>query len=686
MASILGAKADDVLRVGRSMGLEIGRGLNDDGRKRASLTIIRRNWHLLSYDQLLVLLGWSSDEMAYTLREDDFFFHKLGLLKPKAESLRWVEPDEAQQSRAAKIAELVREVFSGAKLEGDDPLFSFVDKLSRPPEKTNPVHRVAGDATGLRLGYSYFALYGDPLLDPALDPYPDGYLARLAATGVNAVWLQGVLSRLAPLSWAEDKNIERRRAALRDLVARAARHGVKVFLYLNEPRALPSNSPVFEKNTGWRGVAEQEFNAVCTSAPEVRATLRDGVADLCRAVPELGGFFTITASENLTSCWSHGRGGECPRCKSRGPAEVIAEVNAVFFEGIRTATGTQRLLAWDWGWADEWALEAIERLPAGVALMSVSEWGLPIERGGVKTTVGEYCLSAIGPGPRAVRHWAAAKKRGLPVVAKVQFGVSWELAAVPFLPVLENVTRHAAALREAGVDDLMLGWTLGGHPSPNIEAVAEIASGGSIETLAARRHGKALAPAVVTFWREASAAFREFPFHIGTVYSAPLQMGPANPLWPAPTGYKAAMCGIPYDDLDSWRSEYPAEIFAAQLEKVAAGFESALAELRAAVPAPASALVEEITCLEAAAIHFASVANQSRFVLARRASDRDAQRHFIEAEAKLAARLHALQSRDTRLGFEASNQYFYTPHDLAEKVVNCRWLSERLGGDGRVPN
>ena len=36
-----------------------------------------------------------------------------------------------------------------------------------------------------RYCYSYFALYGDPLLDPALDPYPDGYLARLAASGVT---------------------------------------------------------------------------------------------------------------------------------------------------------------------------------------------------------------------------------------------------------------------------------------------------------------------------------------------------------------------------------------------------------------------------------------------------------------------------------------------------------------------
>ena len=677
MAVVLGAKPEDVVRVGQSLGLEPGHALPEARRPRAHLTVIRANWHLLPYEQLLTLLGWSAEQMAYTLREDDFFYHKLGQLKPQAAPLRWTEPDAAQAKRAAEIARLVRDTFGEAPLGGKEPLFSFVERLSQPPAAGAAALPV-GDPGALRMGYSYFALYGDPLLEPALDPYPEGYLARLAATGVNAVWLQGVLARLAPLPWAKEGKIEARRAALRDLVARAARHGVKVFLYLNEPRALPSSSPVFQEHPDWRGVPEQEYCAVCTSAPEVRAALRESVADLCRAVPGLGGFFTITASENLTNCWSHGRGGPCPRCQARRPAEVIADLNAAFFEGIQAAAGKQRLLAWDWGWADAWALEAIERLPAGVALMSVSEWSLPLERGGVKTTVGEYCLSAIGPGPRALRHWSAAKKRGLPVAAKLQLGTTWEMAAVPYLPVLENVTRHLAALREAGVPDLMLGWTLGGHPSPNLEAVAELAAGGTLESLAERRHGKAAAPATVAFWRECSTVFREFPFHAGTVYLAPLQMGPANPLWPQPTGYRATMVGIPYDDLTSWRSQYPAEVFVAQLELVAKGFAAALAKVRAAVPAPASALREEMTFIEVAAIQYASVVNQSRFVLARSAKDVPAQRRLVEDEARLAIRLHALQSRDSRLGFEASNQYFFTPLDLVEKVINCRWLAANL--------
>ena len=656
------------------MGLESPRGLTDTLRRRASITIIRRNWHLLPYDQLLVLLGWTAEELAYTLREDDFLYVKLGNLKPKSLPLRWDKPTTAEATRGKAIKALVKRYFPKGTLEGRDPLFSFVEKLNRPIRSASrpaPSDKPAP----LRLGYSYYALYGDPLLDPALDPYPEGYLARVAAAGVNAVWLQGVLGRLSPLPWSDDANIERRRASLRELVARAGRHGIKVFFYLNEPRSLLKSSKVFAQHPEWRGTDEGEYATLCTSAPEVRGLLRDAVADLCRAVPGLGGFFTISASENLTNCWSHGGGGRCPRCKTRSPAEVIAGVNATFYEGIQAGKGNQRLLAWDWGWGDDWAVDAIGRLPAGVELMSVSEWSLPIERGGVKSNIGEYSISSIGPGPRALRHWAAAKQRGLGVVAKIQCAITWELSAVPYLPVLENVARHATNLRNAGVDSLMLGWTLGGHPSPNLAAIQEIGAGGTLESLANRLHGEKHASAAVTFWRECSAAFREFPYNIGTVYNAPLQMGPANPFWAAPTKYAAAMVGIPYDDLDAWRSIYPAEIFATQLEKVATGFEAAVAKLRAVVSKPDSALAEQLTFAEAAAIHFASVANQCRFVLARRAGDKTAQLRLLESETTLATRLHALQSRDSRLGFEASNQYYYVPLDLVEKVINCQWVA-----------
>ena len=167
-------------------------------------------------------------------------------------------------------------------------------------------------------------------------------------------------------------------------------------------------------------------------------------------------------------------------------------------------------------------------------------------------------------------------------------------------------------------------------------------------------------------------------------------------LWSKPTGYAASMVGFPYDDLDGWRAIYPAEVFAAQMEKVASGFEAALERLRAEtardnIPATAeqrSAFGDECRVAAAAAIHFQSVANQARFVVARRAlaaaktaeerADRGAAlRRLLEAEIGLARRLYRIQGEDSRIGFEASNQYYYVPADLAEKVINCRDLLDR---------
>jgi hypothetical protein len=113
----------------------------------------------------------------------------------------------------------------------------------------------------------------------------------------------------------------------------------------------------------------------------------------------------------------------------------------------------------------------INALPDNVYLMSVSEWSKPIVRGGVATTVGEYSISTVGPGPRATRHWALAKKRGLKTLAKIQANCTWELSAVPYLPVMNLVAQHCANLADAAVDGLMLSWSVGGYPSPNLQLV-----------------------------------------------------------------------------------------------------------------------------------------------------------------------------------------------------------------------
>lgn len=717
MAQAIGAKTEDITALGKSMGLPDAVP-PPDVLRRGALTIIRRNWHLLPYDQLLALLGWSADQLAYTLREDDFFYIKLGSLKPRCPALRWTPPDAAAMRQAAWIRQVVEAEFPDkTSLFGKDPLFAFADRLSAPlnsspsepasvsqpaPALSSPAGGAGEPPPPLRMCYSCFGLYGDPLIDPTLDPYPDGLLARLRKSGVNAVWLPALLSRLSPFPWDAkiSEGFEKRRAALRDMVARAKRHGIAVILYLNEPRMMPL--AFFKGRESLRGVVSGDHAALCTSAPEVQQYLTESMRGICQEVPDLGGFFTISASENPTNCWSHGAGANCPRCRDRTPAAVIAELHTLLARGIIAAGGKQRLIAWDWGWGG-WAEDAIAALPARAELMSVSEWSVPITRGGVSSEVGEYCLSATGPGPRALRHWKAAKARGLRVIAKIQAALSWEFSAAPWLPVVNQAVDHAAALRDAGVTDLMLGWTLGGSPSPNFEALES-----GPEAAARHRAGGEQAPALLKFWEACSQAMREFPFHIGVVYQAPLQFGPANLLWAQATGFKAAMVGLAYDDLESWRAIYPPEVFIQQLDKTADGFMAAVSACRAAFPQPAAEVRQEMDFAETAALHWRSVAAQSRLVLLRDAITAKSKaagdttsgagspsanpgnatagpfnspeaRLLLEVEIASSKRLHTLQSADARIGFEASNQYYYTPLDLVEKVLCCRHLARDAG-------
>lgn len=694
LASVVGASERDVASLAASMGLPPQSGAEAERLRLGAVTVIRRNWHLLPYDQLLDLLGWSAERLAFTLREDDFLFNKLGLLKPRCPALAWEPPGDESTEAVARLAAAAQ---AWPSLHQDaDPLFSFVARSTEVPD-TPPRAAAPSPRFAPRYCYSYFGSYGDPLLASDAGPYPDGLLARLGDCGVDGVWLQGVLEKLAPFPWAPERSegFDQRRARLAELVERAGRFGIGVYLYLNEPRALPL--AFFDEHPDLFGVEELEHGTLCTSHPDVRRYLRDSVRSLFEAVPALAGVFTITASENLTSCWSHKLGDACTRCRHRAPAEVVAEVTSEIREGVRAAGSDAAVVAWDWAWPPELVPDIVERLPADVRVMSTSEWGTTLRRGGVEVGVIDYTISVTEPAPQACRVWSTAKARGMATLAKVQVGTTWELAAVPYLPAVDNVARHIDALRRAEVDGLMLSWTLGGYPSPAMEVVgllsddAALGPDEAIAQVARRRFGDEAAPTVIEAWRRFSEAIREFPFHVQTVYLAPLQMGPANPLWAEPTGYAATMTGIPYDDLESWRSVYPVEVYIDQLDRVAAGFEAGVRLLDAApsAGAHAQALEEERRVAVACACHFRSAVNQARFVRARdalaHAAGVEASRLLDEVEALLAderavaERLLGIQVRDSRIGFEATNHYFYVPSDLVEKMANCddllqRWL------------
>ncbi len=527
-------------------------------------------------------------------------------------------------------------------------------------------------------------------------------MQRLAAAGVNGVWVHTVLRTLAkdPAFPEFGEDCERRVEGLRTLVARAGKYGMGVYLYMNEPRAMPEAFfAARPERAAMRGVREGDRCALCTSNPEVRRWMSDALASVFSQVPGLAGVFTITASENLTSCASHRRQAQCEPCGKRSYADVIAEVNTAIAEGVARGNPAAKTIVWDWGWDDAQAAEIIAKLPKRCWFMSVSEWALPIERGGVKSAVGEYSLSAVGPGPRATNHWALARAAGLKTAAKVQVGATWEFSPVPYLPVMDLVAEHARNLAAAGVDGAMLSWSLGCYPSPNLEIFQSFRKGESdvgaaLDRVAMRRYGAEAVPLARQAWTAFSDGFRQYPYHVGTLYDGPQHMGPADPLYLRPTGYRATMVGIPYDDLKSWCAVYPADVWIAQMEKVRDGFAAGCGVWERMIPCADERVRDEARCelglFRATALHFDSCANQARFVLARdrllaakddaaRASCRADLRGIVNRELETAERLLPLVRSDSRIGYESSNQYFYLPQDLLEKVLCCRAILDELG-------
>jgi hypothetical protein len=556
-----------------------------------------------------------------------------------------------------------------------------------------------------RFLYSYVALYGDPLMEPDIDPFPDAYLEKLARRGVNGVWMQAVLNTLAPSEHFPEFGAgwEMRLERLGALVRRARKLGVRIYLYLNEPRAMPA--AFFDKYPEIRGAPYGDLYSMCTSVPKVRAWIADTIAHVMKHVPDLGGWFSITMSENHTNCFSHGgawgKGApvaqDCPRCSQRTGWEVIAELIQTFRDGVRRQSAGADLIAWDWGWGDQLAQNLIPLLPKDVHFQSISEWEQPVHRGGVQARVGEYSISVVGPGPRAARNWELARKHGLKTTAKVQFNVTWEISAVPYVPVPHLILEHCENLRRAGISGVMLSWTCGGYPSPNLAAAKACffdparPAADVLAAVARQRFGDRAAAGAVEAWRRFSEAYREFPYGVA-IYIIPTQHGPANLLRFHPTGRRSGMILFPHDNVKAWSGAYPPEVVASQFTKMASLWLEGLTVLRQAVPkvSPQRRATAEadLAIAETCYHHFQSTAHQVEFYILRdklgaadsgeRARILERMRAIAEAEIEIARRQFPVARRHSAIAFEASNHYYYTPLDLAEKILNCRHLLDSV--------
>lgn len=551
-----------------------------------------------------------------------------------------------------------------------------------------------------RFLYSFCGLYADVLDKDTEISFPQELLKEYAKRGINGVWIQGVLYKLAPYPFDEKQCVgwEKRLENLDKLTKRAARYGIKVYMYINEPRCLPL--AYFEKHPELKGskLRPNGDNAcLCTSHPDTHKYLKDALQTVCKRVPELGGFFNITQTENRVLCYSSGAtlgpGAEpCPVCFEKAPSEVISGVIKTMADAICEINPKMKYFYFAWSLSqtlgqDE-ANKVIELLPKNVIVLQVSETQMPVNipADGANDIV-DYSIAIVGPGEVAKNQWRKAKECGLETAAKVQISNSWECSSAPFIPVYDNIIEHMQNLSDEGVEHIMLSWTLGGYISDNIKIASSYffddgEQKDAYDNILTQSYGsykETVKEAVHHF----SDGFKNFPFNWKHIYTGPCNEGVANLLYTKPSGMTATMTCFPYDDLQTWRglvTDRPSalsgplfkeEVLLNQYALICDEWEKGLEIIK---DMPTSEFKDmAIYCYTL----FKSSYNQIKFYMEREGKqDKTVMRNIVESEKELAISAYEIMLRNASVGYEAANHYYVTRSKLAEKVVQCDYILE----------
>ncbi|MBQ4527024.1 MAG: hypothetical protein II998_03025 [Clostridia bacterium] len=781
IAKALKCSVEDVKKQAQKMGLLPQKDVSV-WIDRGYISIIKANWALAPYSQLLELLGWDEERLGMVLKDEDFLKFKLGDHKFLCEEITYRELTAEEEKQTKEIKELITKHFpenpnakdefdffsgdectktnKGNQASGDivlDNNWGIVDEtgdlvcskiIARykkefentwnvslcgsqkhiifrlfDDKKDEEYHEIEITETSIvitgadsaailralvylsdvanakgcfgfdfgkikrrakfktRIIYSFCGLYNDALDSDSTLWCPDSLLDSYSKSGINAIWIQGILYRLAhfPFDPSLSKGMEQRIEKLNILIERASLYGIKIFLYLNEPRAM--EEAFFKAHPQIMGAKRRTLRSMCSSAPEVEKYVSDAVESICKSAKNLGGIFMISSSENLNNCRAWMMDEPCPKCANVPMSEIAAKVNNTITKAAHRVNPNLKVIAWDWGWRREELMDGeevekfVKSLVPGTIVMSGRERGIPIEKGGIKGEIEDYTLCETGIGEMARDAWRWAAESGNETAAKLQINNTWECSTIPYLPLFKTLEQILSNVEAEGVSHLMLSWTLGGAPSPNIkvasarffETTGETAEITDVYTSLFGDDAKEVKIATDKF----SDAFCEFPFAHQGIYKGPANGGAANLLYDNNTGLTATMTCFAYDDLETWRCQYPEEIYESQFEKMANMWSEGLEALKDVKDKELKAMAEA-TCIQ-----LQSAANQIKFVRARNRGDHSEMAHLAKCETELAVKLHNLMDSYPQIGFEAANHYYYTKSSLKEKILNCAYIIKK---------
>jgi|GEM_PF-2413174 len=405
--------------------------------------------------------------------------------------------------------------------------------------------------------------YGDEIL-AEVHKFDDTYFSSVREGGFTAIWLRGQIRDLVTFAVAphwDHQNAERM-AALRNIVARGREHGVGVYLYVNEPKGFTKGDPIFDTYPDLKGPLDPLLShtvsapegvayAFCTQCTFTEEYLAGGMEQIFSQCSDLAGVITITASEILSHCFSNVdernllneefkyREVACPRCRESSSIETVIDVMEKIHKGVRAASATARVVAWNWSWGmyeESPQKQIISGLPKDVTIMCDMQRGGSKTVDGIPMVVDEYSFSYLGPSPLFIETLKLTQSDERELWAKIMLNVTHEFLMVPYLPLPFRLAKKVIAVRDLGSRGLMGCWNYGGDTTTWMARLGsrifrdERFGVSSIDTevkrCAVAVYGEKRADAAYEAWSEFDRAFEYFSFDLRLIYFGPHMHGP----------------------------------------------------------------------------------------------------------------------------------------------------------------
>ncbi len=524
------------------------------------------------------------------------------------------------------------------------------------------------------------------------EQWPDKYLALLAHYGFDSVYASVYANPNGAPGFAPHYDRIRRQdpARTHDLIRRASRYGIDLYC------------PII-----WRldGTAENEqglrklIRDVATEFPEIR-----GYVLLIEGFLYIESPWRRVTDESLRDWIDHW---------TRGVAVAAEE-----FHKINPAI---EVLPWDYQVnfhpdKREHKRYVIQKYPKDVIPLITYENGKGFERDGERGSLKDYALNEIGPAEGAALQIEEARRRNMPLYAKADTFATWQFGTFPYLPFPYQWWARYEALEKDGIAGTLETWSYGFKPN----WMAELRAWNSwsdapprdelLRAVARREFGPGSEEAVLSAWDHFSKSVRLLPDtgpNMGTnnsigspfFFEKPqpramtvenswvdqnqwMRDSSINPYWP----YAPARV-ILWPDFTNkvnvaarYAQPFSLPVFQKYLLLSADEMEAGLKSYRAAaLKAPErkrrgafrevllAEQIQRMTRSNQAILEFENL----RFNLEKtkdRAQALDRMSVILKEEiARNRASLET-QRRDSRLGYEWEQDYFYTPYVLEEKL------------------